>query len=124
MVRSSEWRRRKYSAKIDAETIASRFEALADHIREGISTELPTLTAIEVSVKMLCEKYGVASWQLPFYMNVARELYKIQKKHTHNVALAESQLVANKWATRGLNTALIREICLLFGKDITPVSWY
>jgi len=124
MVRSAEWRRRKYDAKIDAETIASRFEALAEHIREGIATELPTLTAIEVSVKALCEKYGVYSWQIPFYLNVGRQLYKIIKKHTPAVQKQEAQIVANKWATRGLNTSLIREICLLFGLDITPVSWY
>jgi len=124
LVRGSEWRRRKYAGKIDAETIATRFEALSSHIRQGIATHLPALTAMEVSIKMLCEKYGIPTWSIPAYLNVGRELYRIQRTHTHNVALAESQLVANKWATRGLNTALIREICLLFGKDITPVSWY
>jgi len=124
MVRRAEWRRKKYDAKIDAETISGRFDALAGHIREGISTELPTLTAIEVSVKTLCEKYGVYSWQIPFYLNVGRQLYKIIKKHTPTVQKTEGQIVANKWATRGLNTDLIREICLLFGLDIKPVSWY
>jgi len=124
VVRLAEWRRRKYDRKIDADVIASRFEEMREHIKEAISTHLPSLTEIELNIKRLCEKYGIYSWQLPQYYNVGRELYKVARKHVGQTALAEAQLVANKWATQGLNTSLIREICLKFGFDITPVSWY
>jgi len=124
MVRAAEWRRRKYDAKIDADVIADRFDKMTAHIHEGISTHLPSLTEIEINIKTLCEQYGVPTYLLPFYYNVGRELYKVSRKQIGETALAEAQLVANKWATRGLNTSLIRQICLKFGFDITPVSWY
>jgi len=124
MVRSAEYRRRKYDGKIDPDVIAGRFERLAEHIRHGMADKIPSLVEIEVTIKDLCERYGIKSIMLPWYYNVGRELFKVRIKHIGNTALADAQLVANKWATRGLNTTLIREICLMFGYDITPVSWY
>jgi len=124
MVRSSEYRRRKYEGKIDADVIASRFEVLDAHIKEGFVSKVGALVEIEVNIKTLCEKYGIASILLPAYYNVGRELYKVFTKHVGDTALAEAQLVCNKWATRGLNTSLIAEIAKKFGWTITPVSWY
>jgi len=124
MVRGAEYRRRKYDGKIDPDVIAGRFERLATHIRHGMADKIPSLVEIEEQIKILCAQYGIASILIPFYMNVGRELFRVRIKHVGATASAEAQLVANKWATRGLNTSLIREICLKFGFDITPVSWY
>jgi len=124
MVRSAEYRRRKYEGKIDPDVIAGRFERLAAHIRAGMADKIPSLVQLEEEIKVLCEKYGIASIMIPWYLNVGRELFKIVNKHIGATAYSEAQLVANKWATRGLNTDLIREICLKFGFDITPTKWY
>jgi len=124
MVRPAEYRRRKYDGKIDADVIASRFEALDSHIKHGFISAVGSLVSIEITIKGLCEKYGIPSIQLPAYYNVGRELFKVTKKHVGDTAEAEAQLVVNKWATRGLNTSLLAEIARLFGYVITPVSWY
>ena len=124
MVRPGEYRTRKYAAKMDPDVIADRFEKLADHMRYGMRTHIPALAVVENEVKIICERHGIKSWQLPFYMNVARQLYRIVMRHIGDTAKAEAQLVANTWATRGLDTTVIAEICKLFGFEITPTSWY
>jgi len=124
MVRSSEYRRRKYAGKIDPDVIASRFELLDEHIKQGFIGKVGVLVEIENNIKMLCEKYVIASIYLPAYYNVGRELFKVFTNHIGDTALAEAKLVCNKWATRGLNTSLIAEIAKKFGWTISPVSWY
>jgi len=124
MVRTAEYRTRKYSAKIDATVIANRFELLASHIRNQFNAKVPALVVIEGNIKQLCANRGIPSIELPSYYNVGRELYRVVTQHVGDARNLEAQIVVNKWATRGLNTTILTEIAKMFGITLTPVAWY
>jgi len=124
VVRKAEYRFRKYKGKIDPDVIAGRFDALKAHMDIMVAGEFPKLVEFEMKTKAILEKHAVHTWQFPFYYNVAREMYAKAKKFRGDTLRALAQIIANKWATGGLNTTIIAEIIALFGVTVTPVSWY
>jgi len=128
MVRAAEYRQRKYEGKIDPEVVRLRIEAHRETMATQQTTVLPLLTAMEEKVKAYIESpppgVTVYSIEIPFYLSFARQLFRLCRRTSGDVLKTEAQLVANKWASRGLNGTLLVGIAKLFGIEITTPVVY
>jgi len=126
MVREAGFRARKYRAKQQPEAIRQRFTDLHDTMVEQVAFKFSEITEVERKVKGIVETppagVTVYSIEIPFYLNVGRQIYKMCKTLTGDVLKAEVQLVLNKWASRGLNDTLLKEIARLFGIEIAVIT--
>jgi len=115
MVRSDVYRKKKYEAKVDPTVIQSRFTALKDIMVEQVDTQFSNLATIETQVGAILDSHGVPPNQRPFYINVAREVYRLSRKFAGQTLTNEACIVRSKWISRGLDPAIIDEILALFG---------
>jgi len=98
---------RKYQGKIDADVIRSRISALRDFMIELEQEQFANLVALEEAVKKELGEQGVSTIQMPFYLNVAREVYKVKTRHSGKTADAEVLIIRDKWIKRGLDPTLV-----------------
>jgi len=128
MVRPARYRQASYEGKIDPDVARLRFEQHREAMVAQQTTRLSQLTAMEQLVKALIETpptgITVYSIEIPFYLSYARQLFKIADRLSGDVLQTEAQLIANKWASRGLNGTLLIEIAKLFGITISQPVVY
>jgi len=124
MVKTAEQRVRKYTAKIDADVVRSRIAAQKDHMTEQMEARAAELATIEKNIKAILENQTTPIYSafIPMYLNVGRELYKLQKKFTGSTFSAEAKVVLDKWNARGLTGTVLQAIAELFGVTWTPPS--
>lgn len=122
MVRSAEARKRKYESKIDADVVRSRISAQKTYMVEQMESRAAELATIEANVKAIVESQTtpISSIMVPFYLNAARELYKLSKKFSGTTLNKEADVVLDKWCARGLTGTVLQEIAGLFGISWTP----
>jgi hypothetical protein len=121
MVREQVYRQKKYEAKLTGDVVKARFDALKEVMAEQTSARFGELASIEDSVKKeILEPAGVPSIQIPFYLNVARELYSKSRTFTGETLKNEAHAIANKWVGRGLNKELVNRILQKFGVPPLP----
>ena len=87
-------RAKRYAAKLDAEVIGSRYDALKEGMIKKHTAATDKLVDIENQVKALC--VGESVILLPYYMIYAKELSKRE-------AIAEREITYYKWAARGVD---------------------
>jgi len=117
MVRDASRRKQKYEGKIDADVMRSRILALKASMVEQVESKFADLATIETEVKRVIEgqKTPVYSHLIPFYLNVGRELYRIQKRFTGTTFSSEAKVTLDKWKARGLSQWCLTDIAKLFG---------
>jgi len=121
MVREASRRKQKYEAKIDADVIRSRILAHKASMVEQMESRLADLATVEAEVKRVIEGDETPPYghEIPAYLNVGRELYRISKRFTGGSFTQEAEIVLDKWYARGLKDFLLEEIAKLFGKTWT-----
>jgi len=116
MVRSQTYRQKKYEAKVDPDVVRARFSAMKSVMAEQTAVKFSDLATIEDGVKkQILEPKGIPTIQIPFYLNVARQLYSIVQRFTGSTLGKEAKLVKDKWVARGLDASVIDEIIDYFG---------
>jgi len=116
MVRDASRRKQKYEGKIDADVMRSRILALKDGMVEQMEAKTADLATLETEVKRVIEaQQTVFTHLIPAYLNVGRQLYKLQKNFGGNTFKAEADIVLDKWKAKGLTVAILTEIAKLFG---------
>ena len=121
MVREQVYRQKKYEAKVTGDVVKARFDALKEVMAEQTSARFGELAIIEDSIKKeILEPAGVPSIQIPFYLNVARELYSKSRMFTGATFQMEGQLIGQKWVARGLKKDIVNQILQKFGVPPLP----
>jgi len=117
MVRDASLRKAKYEGKIDADVMRSRILALKDSMVAQVESKFADLATLEAEVKRVVEgqKTPVYSHLIPFYLNVGRELYRLQKRFTGSTYSSEAKISIDKWKARGLVQSVLTDIAKLFG---------
>jgi hypothetical protein len=122
MVRAQVYRQKKYEAKIDADVIRSRFAALKPTMEEQTTAKFTDLSSMESSIKAILEPLGVPTIQIPFYLNYARELYKLTSNFSGKTLADEAKVKYEKWKARGLDADKLKAIAESFGIDTSGWS--
>ena len=118
MVRSETYRTRKYEAKIDDTSIAQRFRDQKPDMVEQVSARFAELVLIETKAKAVCEAAGVSVIQIPFYLNFARQCYRIAKQFSQATQINECYYRYEYWLNQGLNAAILTSIAEMCGVTI------
>lgn len=121
MVKSADRRKAKYQAKIDPDVMRARILAQQTDMVTNAEGAFANLAQIENEVKACIMNLTVTvpSIMVPAYMNVGRQLWKLQQKFSGTTYAAEAQLVLTKWQARGLIYTPLKAIALLFGFTYT-----
>jgi uncharacterized protein (DUF342 family) len=124
MVRDATHRKAKYEAKIDADVQRARITALKSSMVEQMDSASADLATVETNVKAVLEAQVTPIYSIynPMYLNIGRELYRIQKKFGGSTFQAESSIICDKWYGRGLNPHVVEAIGKLFGSSWTCPS--
>lgn len=118
MVREASRRTVKYAAKIDADVQRSRILALKDSMVEQVQARNAELATNEANIKTVVEASTptIYGHQIPAYLNVGRELFKLSKKFTGTTFTKEADAVCDKWVVgKGLTEAVVTAIAKLYG---------
>jgi len=121
MVREASRRKAKYEGKIDADVARTRILALKTSMVEQMESKSADLATVETEVKRVIEGQTTAIYghQIPAYLNVGRELYKLSKKFSGTTFTSEAEVILDKWKAKGLATWALTLIAQLFGKTYT-----
>jgi len=118
MVRSSEYRLRKHTAKVTSAAVRSRIEALRDSMIEQEDSIFAQMEALEKKVQPILLNAGVQSYAFPAYYAFARKL-EFKKQRFGGVSLdIEVQIAYEYWKARGLDATVLQDIATALG---TPV---
>jgi len=120
MVRETVWRRGKYTAKIDPTVVQARFAGLKDMMVQQTDMLFADLVAFEEQTKGIVEEKGVPTITIPWYLNVARQLYRLSKRFTGKTLDSEASVICDKWVQRGLDKEIVSEIAKLYGITYPP----
>lgn len=119
MVRSEVYRTRKYDHKMDDTSIAQRFRDHKTDMVEQVSARFSELTLIEMKAKKVCEAQGVSVTHIPFYLNFARQCYRIAKQFGQATQVNEVYYRYQYWLNQGLSSAILTDIAEMCGVDLT-----
>jgi len=119
MVRDASRRKQKYEGKIDGDVFRSRILALKDTMVEQMEAKTADLATLEAEVKRVIEGETTVIYghQIPAYLNVGRELYRLSKHFTGTTFTNEAEVVLDKWKAKGLSVWALAAIAKLFGKS-------
>jgi len=118
MVRSETYRTRKYEAKIDDTSIAQRFRDQKEDMVEQVGARFAELVLIEEKCKQVCEAAGVSVIQIPFYLNFARQCYRIGKQFDGATQINETYYRYQYWLNQGLSSTILTDIAEMCGVDL------
>jgi len=115
MVRDEAYRTRKYEAKMDATSISQRFRDHKDTMVEQVEARFAELVLVEEKAKSVCEAAGVSTRDIPFYLNFARQCYRIGKQFSQATRINEVYYRYQYWLNQGLNAAILTDLAELCG---------
>jgi len=111
--RSYTIRIKKWSSKFDPDTVRNRFAQVKDIANDQAQEQFARLVDFEQAVKHRLNELGVPVIQMPFYLNVARQIYRAMTRHTGKTLETEVKVIKATWTARGLDPAIIDEIIKL-----------
>ena len=117
-MRHPAFRLRKYEAKMDPDSIKQRFLDQKDSMVEQEEGIFGELVLIETKAKSVCEAAGIASIDIPGYLNFARQCWKYFKKFSGVTRTNEVTHWFNHWVSRGRNAVVLADIAELCGVSI------
>jgi hypothetical protein len=105
----------KRIAKWDTKFDTTRIKAMLDQMRPtmlaNVSAVTPMITAMEISVKQVCDGEGASVIQIPFYLCFGREMWALLRKELSGEAMAiEAATLIAKWVSRGLTQSVLQKI--------------
>ena len=104
-------RKSAYDAKVDPATLLSDLEAAETQMKAEFTAVVPTITAMELQVKQVCDGAGVPTIQIPFYLCFGRELWKLGRQNiSGETAAINAAMQLAKWVGRGLTGAVLQAI--------------
>lgn len=115
MVRPADARIKKYTAKFDPTVVSARFTAVRDLAVSMFQVHAADLEGMENLVKNAIQDKISNPLEIPQYLDFARELYRLTKKHSGKVLVSEVEVAKAKWTARGLNPEILDTIVGLFG---------
>ncbi|MGQ9678962.1 MAG: hypothetical protein ACUVUD_06770 [bacterium] len=98
--------RRKTQPVIIARFLTVRHEKMVERYREYALTA----RRLEEIVQKVTEEVGVPALYRLWYLNFAREVEKTYRQYQNRNLAKELTIVQFKWATRGLNPLLLKQI--------------
>jgi len=110
MVRDEAYRTRKYEAKMDPTSISQRFRDEKDTMVEQVEARFAELVLIEEKAKATCEAAGVSTRDIPFYLNFARQCYRIGKQFSQATRVNEVYYRYQYWLNQGLSSVILTDI--------------
>ncbi|MBA7595161.1 hypothetical protein ES703_02120 [subsurface metagenome] len=117
-MRPAIFRVRKYDAKMDPEAIRLRFAAQRDSMVEQVEAKFAELTEVERKAKRVIEAAGISVNLIPSYLNFARQCYRLSQQFSGVTQTNEVYYRYITWISRGLTSAVLRDISELCGVDI------
>jgi len=115
MVRDEAYRTRKYEAKMDATSISQRFRDEKDTMVEQVEARFAELVLVEEKAKARVEAAGVSTRDIPFYLNFARQCYRIAKQFSQATQINEVYYRYQYWLNQGLNAAILTDLAEMCG---------
>jgi hypothetical protein len=117
MVRDAARRKEKYEAKIDADVMRSRILAHKDSMVAQMEAATADLATLETEVKRVIEGQTtpIFGHEIPAYLNVGRELWKLSRKFSGTTMASEADVILDKWKAKGLSQWALTLIAQLFG---------
>ncbi|MCS7257788.1 MAG: hypothetical protein NZ601_00230, partial [candidate division WOR-3 bacterium] len=100
----------KWDAKFAGDVLPERLREYKARMREQLSVIFPTQEALENEVKLILSEAGVQTYLNPAYLAFAREVYRLATKFSGRQLVMATDIVLNKWASRGLERDLLERI--------------
>jgi hypothetical protein len=100
-----------YELKLSEARLLSDLTALMPTMTANYAAVVPQITAMELSVKQVCDNVGVPTIQLPFYLDFGREMFARTRADIagETLALFAAMSIA-KWVSRGLTQSILQAI--------------
>jgi hypothetical protein len=116
MVREQTWRRRKYEAKVDPTVSELRIDAYGAKMKDLHRSITSTLVAHEEAVKAgILEPAGVATSEMPFYLNAMREFCKTSRNWTSTTRDNKCYSILCTYRDKGLRVDLLYRLAMHCG---------
>lgn len=101
----------KWDAKFDTTAVKATLDKIRPKMLQNMSAVTPMITAMEISVKQVCDTAGATVIQLPFYLCFGREMWAMTRKEISGEAAAvEAATLIAKWVSRGLEQPVLEVI--------------
>lgn len=116
MVRDQIWRRKKYEAKTDGTVSELRIDAYGAAMRTEHASITSILVTREEQAKVqVLEPAGVATSEIPFYLNSMREFCKCCRNFTSNTRDNKCYNILAQYRDKGLRVNLLYQLAMLCG---------
>jgi N-glycosylase/DNA lyase len=115
MVKSAEYRARKYEAKFDPTVVSSRFTAVKDMAVEQANARQSESASIEAAVRSILTGKGEPTWKFVAYHNASRQMGKKARSFGGDTLSNAITNIIDKWVSEGLDRVTLQEIANLFG---------
>jgi hypothetical protein len=110
-MKGSTYRAASYNYKVDPVTLLTDLTAALPNMLANFAAVTPQITAMELQVKQVCDGAGVATIQLPFYLDFGREMFAMLRRDiSGETAAINAAMQIAKWVGRGLTSAILQGI--------------
>lgn len=103
---------------MDPTSIAQRFADHKDSMVEQVEAKFAELAEVERKAKRVCETAGVVTSHLPFYLDFARQCYRISQKFSGATQINEVYFRYQYWISQGYTAAVLTDIAELCGVNV------
>lgn len=101
----------RWTAKTSPERIKAILEELRSTMVANMQATFPEIVMLEAQVKQVLDGESVATIDYPFYLNFARELWRLQRQGISGDSLMrEVSVLMQKWVARGLAQPVLEAI--------------
>jgi len=101
----------KWQVKTDPAKVQAVLAGLRDMMTNSVNAVFPELVQLETETKQVLDGEGIATIQYPFYLDFARELFRLRKRGISGSSLQrEVQVLMAKWTDRGLAAPVLEKI--------------
>ena len=116
MVRDQVYRRKKYEAKIDGTVAELRIDAYGNDMVTLHTSITALLVEKEEEAKVqILEPAGVATSEIPFYLNAMREFCKCTRNFTSRTRDDKCYSILLRYRDKGLRLNLLYQLAALCG---------
>lgn len=104
-------RQQAYNYKVDPVTLLADLTAAQTTMIAKFAAVVPSITAMELAVKQVCDGAGVPTVTIPFYLDFGRELWRLGRQDiSGETAAINAAMQLAKWVGRGLASAVLQAI--------------
>ena len=116
MVREQQWRRKKYAAKVNGTVAELRLDAYKEDMHDLYKSITGVLVQREIEAKTtILEPAGVATSELPFYLNAMREFCKCCRNFTSVTRDNKCYNILCQYRDKGLRVELLYQLAGMCG---------